>query len=219
MSKRKENLNYTFTVEGNTEKWYLEWLQKEINGCEDSAYSVTLDSKVEPNPMSFAKRVNHWTTPSIVHLCDVEGSEANDVDRFHTVLSELKEAKKTKKIQYSLGYSNFTFELWMILHKQDCNRVLTHRKQYLDILNRAYGTSFLSLDKYKEKAEFEKCLSSLTLQDVRNAIRRSESLMAANESAGKAVTQYKGFTYYTDNPALTIWVPIKDILQKCRLIR
>ncbi len=40
MSKRKENLNYTFTVEGNTEKWYLEWLQKEINGCEDSAYSV-----------------------------------------------------------------------------------------------------------------------------------------------------------------------------------
>lgn len=29
-----------------------------------------------------------------------------------------------KDIKYQLGYSNFTFELWIIVHKTDCNGVL-----------------------------------------------------------------------------------------------
>lgn len=31
MSDRKENRRYPFTVEGETEKWYLEWLQNCLN--------------------------------------------------------------------------------------------------------------------------------------------------------------------------------------------
>lgn len=106
----------------------------------------------------------------------------------------------------------------MILHKGDCNRVLTHKKQYLDLLNRAYGTQFSSLKQYKEKNAFSKCLNMLTLEDVCDAVRRAEKLMAANERDGKSTIKYKGFFYYKDNPSLTIWEPIRDILKDCKLL-
>ena len=71
---------YYFSVEGKTEKWYLDWLQNAINTANTATYKVVFDSKVEKN------------------------------------------------ITYKLGYSNFTFELWMILHKQDCNTCFDNRK-------------------------------------------------------------------------------------------
>lgn len=218
MADRKENISYTFTVEGDTEKWYLDWLEKQINACSDAAYSVSISSKKEPNPMSYAKTVNRMTKPKVIHLCDVESNDPDEVKRFQAVLSELNEAKKEKKIRYALGYSNFTFELWMILHKSAYNRVLTHKKQYLDLLNRAYGMSFSSLKQYKEEKEFAKCLKMLTLKDVCDAVLRADKLMATNERDEKAMTKYEGFSYYTDNPSLTIWEPIRDILKECRLL-
>ena len=30
-TRRKQTKKYYFSVEGETEKWYLEWLQKQIN--------------------------------------------------------------------------------------------------------------------------------------------------------------------------------------------
>ena len=42
---RKENMTYYFSVEGETEKWYLDWLQNCINECDEAKYKVKLDSK------------------------------------------------------------------------------------------------------------------------------------------------------------------------------
>ena len=63
----------------------------------------------------------------------------------------MAEAKSQKKIKYALGYSNFTFELWMILHKRDCNGSLTDRRQYLNPINQAFGEKFENLDQYKHE--------------------------------------------------------------------
>ena len=48
-SIRKENMTYYFSVEGETEKWYLDWLQNCINECDEAKYKVKLGcvSKVE----------------------------------------------------------------------------------------------------------------------------------------------------------------------------
>lgn len=133
MTNRKENISYTFTVEGDTEKWYLDWLEKQINACSDAAYKVSIASKKEPNPMSYAKTVNRMTKPKVIHLCDVESNEPDEVKRFQAVLSELNEAKKEKKIQYTLGYSNFTFELWMIITSvTEIKNYLTSELQNID---------------------------------------------------------------------------------------
>ena len=34
MGDRKETKKYTFTVEGETEQWYLYWLRNQINACQ-----------------------------------------------------------------------------------------------------------------------------------------------------------------------------------------
>ena len=103
MADRKENISYTFTVEGDTEKWYLDWLEKQINACSDAAYSVSISSKKEPNPMSYAKTVNRMTKPKVIHLCNVESNDPDEVKRFQAVLSELNEAKKEKKIRLKIS--------------------------------------------------------------------------------------------------------------------
>lgn len=56
-----------------------------------------------------------------------------------------------KDIRYVLGYSNFTFELWMILHKYPCNKILADRTQYLEFINKADNENFKSLKNSKTK--------------------------------------------------------------------
>ncbi len=65
--------------------------------------------------------------------------------------------KVGKAIKYTLGYSNFAFDLWMVLHKADCNRSLSYRHQYLDPINRAYQEHFSDMDEYKKENNFRDC--------------------------------------------------------------
>ena len=55
---RKETNKYYFSVEGETEQWYLQWLQKQINNHPDSKLKVQFDIKVEKNPLKYAKKIN-----------------------------------------------------------------------------------------------------------------------------------------------------------------
>ena len=88
-------------------------------------------------------------------------------------------------INNHLGYSNFPFELWMVLHRKDCNGLLGHRSQYLLHINQVYGESFEELDHYKAHDAFHRCLAKLTLDDVKAAIRRAEAITRNNERDGK----------------------------------
>lgn len=135
--------------------------------------------------------------------------------KFRNILSEMKEAKTHKKITYRLGYSNFTFELWMVLHKRNCNGSLVHRRQYLEHINRAFGESFENLDQYKHEDEFKRCLGKLTLDDVREAIKRAEVITENNAKDEKTLLQYKGYKYYRDNPALSIHEAVSLVLTEC----
>lgn len=215
MSKMLETKKFVFTVEGETEQWYLEWLRDQINKCEERKYDVAVDVKVQQSPKKFFKTVNAKTTPEVYHICDVESNEQVHVDKFKNILSEMKEAKKQKRITYKIGYSNFTFELWMVLHKRHCNGPLTHRKQYLDPINKAFGENFENLDQYKHEDNFKRCLSKLSLDEVRKAIKRADEIMGNNRKDQKTILQHKGYTYYKDNPALTVHEVVKMILTEC----
>ena len=47
MSKRKENIKYFFSVEGDTEKWYLEWLCEQIRACDDAEFTASSVSYIQ----------------------------------------------------------------------------------------------------------------------------------------------------------------------------
>ena len=217
MVKLKETKKFTLTVEGETEKWYFEWLEKLINTNEDAEYKVSIIAKVQQNPSKFAKSQTSFSTPTIVHICDVESNEPVHKKKFLCILDQIDSANKLgKRIKYNLGYSNFTFELWIALHKVNCNGPLTNRSQYITHINRAFGENFEDLDQYKKENNFKRCISKLSLDDVKIAIEKSKQIMENNESdPGKKPIIYKKFKYYEDNPSLTIWEHVKIILDEC----
>lgn len=55
MGERKETRQYTLTVEGETEKMYFEWLQKEINTSENAKYKVKINVSIQQFPLSYIK--------------------------------------------------------------------------------------------------------------------------------------------------------------------
>lgn len=216
---RKENRTYYFSVEGETEQWYLEWLQRIINAEPNAQYTVKLDSKIQKDPLSRVKSMTIVGKTEITHIFDYESDEEIHVKQFKTTLERMKETQNTgKNIKYNLGYSNFTFELWMILHKADCNGSLMHRRQYLMPLNRAYGENFENLDQYKHENNFKRVLSKLTLDNVRQAVRRAKVIMRKNEEMGYRLQEYKGYRYYKENPSLSLWEQIERILRDCKVL-
>ena len=102
MAERLETLKYTFSVEGETERWYLEWLQNQVNSCSERKRNVSILGRVCQNPMKFAKIVNSKSTPSAVHLCDMESNEKEYEIRFRSVLDELKMARVGRKVSNTL---------------------------------------------------------------------------------------------------------------------
>lgn len=44
MAKRKPTNKYYFSVEGETEQWYLKWLQDTINNTEKAACNPSLNA-------------------------------------------------------------------------------------------------------------------------------------------------------------------------------
>jgi len=111
-----------------------------------------------------------------------------------------------------------SFDLWMILHKQNCNAELSGVSNYLSHINRSFETQFESMKKYKEEANFKRCLGKLTFQEVLTALSRAKAIMQRNASNGYPLTQFKGYTYYTHNPSLDLWKPIESILNDCGLL-
>ncbi|MGI6120560.1 MAG: RloB domain-containing protein [Desulfosporosinus sp.] len=216
----KENRKYYFTVEGETEQWYLQWLQGVINAEPSSKYrKIYIDCPIQKDPMKRAKLLITLGKIEITHMFDYESNEEIHTTQFRTTLDRMKQAQTIgKSIKYQLGYSNFTFELWMLLHKIECNGHLNHRKQYIAFINRAYEENFRNLDQYKQENNFKRVLSKLNLDNVRTAIRGSKAIMQKNQENGLVLQQYKGYRYYKENPSLSIWAAIEKILHDCGLL-
>ena len=214
----KKTKKYYFSVEGETEKLYLEWLQNTINNIPERKYNVKLDLKIEKDPLSRAKGITILEETEIIHIFDKESEEAIHQEQFYKTLARMKEAQNIgRQIKYQLGYSNFTFELWIILHKTDCNGAKTHRKQYLPELNKAYDEKFEDLQEYKRENDFKRILKKLTIEDVISAVKRAEAIMKRNEKSGYRLQQYKEYSFYKENPSLSVWEIVDKILKECEI--
>ena len=219
MQKMKLTKKYYFSVEGETESWYLEWLQKTINGIDAAKYKIVLDCKVQKNPLNRAKSLVITSKTEIYHFFDYESNDPIHQNQFVETMDNMKKVNEIgKNIIYHFGYSNLTFDLWIILHKSDCKRSFTHRDQYVTPLNRAFAEDFENMHAYKHKKNFKRILSKITLYNVVEAITRAKTIMQRNHENGFTLHEYKGYKYYKENPSLQIWVPIENILKDCRLI-
>ena len=221
--KVKTGKTFYFSVEGQTEKLYLQWLQQVINQAMEQRSipnpNVKFQVKIEKNPVSYVKNIVSVDKIVVTHVFDYESEDEEHVKQFRDTLDKMKKASTLgKKIKYQMGYSNFTFELWMILHKMECNVSLAHRNKYHQPLNQAYGTQFQRLDEYKQEDNFKRLLESLDLDNVCEAIRRAKQIMEENANRRYRLQKYKGFEYYNENPSLSLHIIIEKILKDCGLM-
>lgn len=211
---------YYLSVEGDTEKWYFEYLQKLINREENLSCKVKFDIKINKSIESRAKSIPAIFKMKAFHICDYESNEDLHNEEFDRILCELKNVKKiNKNVDYKLGYSNFSFDLWMILHKKQQKGSVSHRKQYVKGINQAYNENFQFIDDYKEEENFKRILKKIELKDVICAVKNANEIRKMNEENSKdRCRTYGKFTYYTENPDLTINECVEQILKECGAI-
>ena len=94
MAKRKPTNKYYFSVEGETEQWYLKWLQDTINNTEKAACKVSIDCPVRKNPLKHAKSLTVTRKIEIYHFFDYESDEPLHVKGFQEALDNMKKAEK-----------------------------------------------------------------------------------------------------------------------------
>lgn len=217
MASLKKSNPYFFSVEGETEQWYLKWLENAINHDKNITNKVSIKCSVQKDPVKYAKQITILRKTTVYHLSDYESNEPVHVKQFLTTIDRMKQASSDKQIDYKFGYSNLTFDLWIILHMSDCNCSISHRRNYITPLNRGYSENFENMDEYKNEDNFKRCLSKLQLSNVIDAVNRAKVMMQRNEENGYIMHEYKGYKYYKENPSLAIWEIIAKILKDCGL--
>ena len=66
---------YYFSVEGETEKWYFEYLQELINSTDEIPFKVNFDIKINKSIISRAKSISAIYSTKAFHICDYESNE------------------------------------------------------------------------------------------------------------------------------------------------
>lgn len=219
---RKTNLYY-ISVEGHNEKWYFQHLQKLINSSNYTKYNVKFDIKIEKSPLDRTKSIKIPTYGRqklpVFHIVDYESNNEEHVKNFKTILDELKTIKiKYTAYDYTLGYSNLAFELWLILHKDKGNFSVEDRGDYIKNINSLYGTNFTRIKDNKDERTFAHLLEQITLEDVKTAVHNAHLIRIYQNDIGHSPVEYKGFKYYRENPDLTINQCVKTILKDCGII-
>lgn len=216
MQKEKRVLKYYFSTEGETEKWYLEKLSNLINNDKSATHKVSFVIKVDSSS-GFMKRTPFIKEVRFFHFFDVESTTPEYEKRFIGVLDNMRSVEKqNKNISYIPIYSNLTFELWMILHKIDCNGSLADRKHYFPLINKAFNVNYQGLKEYKEEKHFKNILANITINDVKAAIDRADKIMTYNRTHYNKKQKYN-YSWYDENPATEVGTIIKEILTNCGL--
>ena len=223
---RKESRQFNISVEGiNCERMYFEHLEKLINSSNRNTYNLKVSPKVM-SPLEYAKRNAHRPVDKngnrkipYIHIQDIEDYyDEYQRTKFFGVIDEMRTAEDKFGIEYELGYSNYTFELWMLLHVTDMNYAVQDRHSYLAPVNRWFNRSFKSIAEFKSHDEFQKILDEfVTLDSVKLAIERAQKLVQNNKDEKKVREMHNGFTFFRDNPDISVHEVVQLIFEVCKV--
>ena len=97
---------------------------------------------------------------------------------------------------------------------------VSHRKQYIIGINKAYNEKFQFIDDYKEEKNFKRILSKISLDDVIEAVNNGNEIRKMNEENSRdKYRKYGQFEFYTENPDMTINECVEQILKECGAIK
>lgn len=118
--------------------------------------------------------------------------------------------RKSKGKNVYHAYSNVNFDLWLILHKEDFYRPVTSNDAYAADVRRIYKLG--SEADIKEKAVIERILGKISLDDVKDAIRRAEQIRARKLESDCFMV---GSVACYGNPDFSLHEFLKIVLKDC----
>ncbi len=121
-----------------------------------------------------------------------------------------RKSRKGKGKNVYHAYSNVNIDLWFILHKENYNKPVAFNNAYVTDVRRLYGLN-LEAD-IKEKANLDKILKQITLEDVKLAIRRADQIRVGKLEADCFMV---GTTSCYGNPDFSLHDFLKIVLQDC----
>lgn len=202
---RKPIEKYNVCCDGNTEVLYFKRLEELVNHC-DLSKRLSLNTKSansgSPNrTVEVASRGNVYENK--VAVFDHDGKD----DAFKKALDLSAENNVAH------GYSNICFELWLILHKTDCKRMVYKGADYWPDMQKVYGLHNMdSFDDCKNEKNCAKILSQISLDDVKMAIKRAKRIAKDNADTKTAHGSSKRGKKYYDNPDLSIHLVVEEML-------
>lgn len=221
---RNESRQFHMSVEGvNCEKLYFEHLAKLINASGRNKYNLKISPRAM-TPMQYAKRTAYKFVDKrkggnlpYIHIQDIEDFyDTEQRQKFYGTIDEMRKAERTFGISYRLGYSNYTFELWMLLHVANMTSSMTNRAAYLQPINQHFHRNYSSLDDFKDATEFQRILDRfITLDTVFHAVSRAEQIVENNVRQNKRKTTYCKVEFYPDNPDVSVHKIVQMILDVC----
>lgn len=216
----RQSVKFYLSVEGETEKWYFEHLRDLVNASPGVRYKLALQCNVEKSPLDMAKRivVPKGASIDVWHVFDFESESEQHRTSFQDALRQMRDANGMgKRLRYLPAYSNFTFDLWVVLHRTNVTHC-GHRDDYLGQINAAYGKRFRDMHEYKREASFKGLLGGVSLEDVVAAVGRAKRMNEETMRKGARTAEHCGFTYCLDNPYTKLPVLVSEMLAKTRVL-
>jgi len=200
---------YHLLVEGECERIYFEHLQKIIR--ESNAFKKNVSFNIHVTKRNPSKKIKtlsifyKYSLP-IIFIYDIENN--NNLDEFERLIDNtldlcLKREISKNDVIKNFKYSNLSFEVWILLHKQENVSCVNCVGNYLNDINNCYNKSFESIDDFKNQKKFKDIISQITLDDVKNACDRARNIRTYVISKYNR-KEYKGIKYYETNPDLNI---------------
>ncbi len=216
----RQSVKFYLSVEGETEKWYFEHLRDLVNGSPDARYKLALRCDVEKEPLAMAKRlaVPRGARIDVWHVFDFESESDQHRRNFQDTLRQMRDASNIgKRLRYRSAYSNFTFDLWMVLHRRGVAHC-GHRDEYLQQINAAYDTRFREMHEYKREENFKGLLADIGLEDVAGAVVRAKQMDESTMRKGARTAEHCGYTYCLENPYTELHQLVGEMLARTRAL-
>ena len=204
---------YYFTVEGETEREYLRWLEMQINQSNKASIPVKFDILVTNSVQKRLKTLPINKSVVVYHFCDMESLSEYHKNHFLDIIDKLYKASQDPRIlEYKLGYSNQSFELWLLLHKTEAYSSSYHRKNYFRDLEKVFNLNLRGTQDFKRKKNIISLLKQLSLDDVIHAINREKEIKRHNELNNYCEVNRHNYHFYWENPSSSIGSCIEEIL-------
>lgn len=187
---------YLCLCEGQQEIMYLNHVASLIK---DFPRKVVKFQCVEDAPYRLSKRYEDYDSAALFDFDFNESEFKKNIQICDELNKQFQPTKRKTGRKIYHAYSNVNFDLWLILHKEDCNGCVYKNNGYIRDVRRIYGLS--STDNIKHEDVIQKILKQITLSDVQQAIRRAQRIRRDKDPSDGIVVRN---TVYYSNPDFSI---------------